>query len=348
MSETQIAANQLGTKMHDVVVIGAGPVGLACAIEARREGLDARIIEKGALVNSIVGYPARMEFFSTPELIEIGGYPFPIQSYKPTREEAVEYYRGVAAQEKLDIRLYERVLSVTGRADDYTIISDKGQYRTRAVVIAIGFFDQPNLLSVPGEDLPKVTHYYREPYGYVRQKVAVIGARNSAAKAALDCYRHGAEVTLVVRSPALSEKVKYWIKPDLENRIKEGSIRAHFNATVDEIRATSLVLRTPDGLVEIENDWVLAMIGYRPDYAFLVSREIDIADDRYRTPVYDDTTFETSRRGIYLAGTVCGGLQTGRWFIENGRFHARQIMKHIAHGTADPVHFEAVHWKTEE
>jgi thioredoxin reductase (NADPH) len=334
--------------MLDVVVIGAGPVGLACAIEARREGLQARVVEKGALVNSIVGYPARMEFFSTPELIEIGGYPFPIQNYKPMREEAVEYYRGVAAQEQLDIRLYERVLGVNGIAGDYIVTTDKGEHPTRTVVVAIGFFDRPNKLDVPGEDLPKVTHYYREPYPYVRQKVAVVGARNSAAKAALDCYRHGAEVTLIVRTPALSEKVKYWIKPDLENRIAEGSIRAYFNTSVEEIRPSSITLRTPSGLVEIENDWVLAMIGYRPDYAFLEALEIAIADDPFRTPVYDETTFETTRKGIYLAGTVCGGLQTGRWFIENGRFHARQIMKHIAHGKADPVQFDAVHWKTEE
>jgi thioredoxin reductase (NADPH) len=334
--------------MHDVVVIGAGPVGLACAIAAQREGLQARIIEKGALVNSIVGYPARMEYFSTPELIEIGGYPFPIQSYKPSREEAVEYYRGVAGQERLDIRLYERVLAVTGAAGSFTVTTDKGEHQAHAVVVAIGFFDRPNRLQVPGEDLPKVTHYYREPYPYVRQKVAIVGARNSAAKAALDCYRHGAEVTLVVRSAALSDKIKYWIKPDLENRIKEGSIRAYFNTTVEEIRPTSIVLRTPTGVVEVANDWVLAMTGYQPDYRFLESLEIAIGDDPYRTPVYDETTFETSRRGIYLAGTVCGGLQTGRWFIENGRFHAQQIAKHIAHGKADPIRLEAVHWKTEE
>ena len=334
--------------MHDVVVIGAGPVGLACAIEARREGLTARVIETGTLVNSIVGYPARMEFFSTPELIEIGNYPFPIQGYKPTREDAVEYYRGVAAQEKLDVRLYERVLDVRGAAGGFTVTTSKGTHQARHIVVSIGFFDQPNLLNVPGENLPKVTHYYREPYPFVRQKVAVIGARNSAAKAALDCYRHGAEVTLIVRSNALSDKVKYWIKPDLENRIKEGSIRAYFDTTVEEIRPSTLVLRTPAGRAEIDNDWVVAMTGYQPDYALLETLEIDIADDPARTPVYDETTFETSRAGVYLAGTVCGGLRTGRWFIENGRFHARQIMQHIAHGKAAPVHFEAVHWKTEE
>jgi thioredoxin reductase (NADPH) len=201
---------------------------------------------------------------------------------------------------------------------------------------------------VPGESLPKVTHYYREPYPYVRQKVAVIGARNSAAKAALDCYRHGAEVTLVVRAATLSEKIKYWIRPDLENRIKEGSIRALFNTKVEQIREQTIVLRTPDGVREIANDWVVAMTGYHPDFSFLEALGIAFADDGYRTPLYDATTFETTRPGVYVAGTVCGGYQTGRWFIENGRFHARQIMKHLAGEGFEPVRFDAVHWKTDE
>jgi thioredoxin reductase (NADPH) len=332
----------------DVVIIGAGPVGLACAIEARHEGLRACTIEKGALVNSLVGYPAKMEFFSTPELIEIGGYPFPVQGYKPAREEAIEYYRGVTVREQLDVRLYERVLEVRGSRGDFAIVTNKGEHRARAVVVSIGFFDLPNLMGVPGESLPKVTHYYSEPYPYVRQKVAVIGARNSAAKAALDCYRHGAEVTLVVRSPALSEKIKYWIRPDLENRIKEGSIRAMFSTVVERIRERTIVLRTPDGVLEIENDWVVAMTGYHPDFSFLEALGIGFADDGYRTPVYDAATFETTRPGVYIAGTVCGGYQTGRWFIENGRFHARQIMKHLAGERFEPVRFDAVHWKTEE
>jgi thioredoxin reductase (NADPH) len=332
----------------DVMVIGAGPVGLACAIEAKREGLRPLVVDKGTLVNSIVGYPARMEFFSTPELIEIGGYPFPIQGYKPTREEAVEYYRGVAAQEKLDIRLYERVLRVEGAAGDFSVVTDRTEHRARNVVVSTGFFDRVNPLDVPGEELPKVTHYYREPYPYVRQRVAVIGARNSAAKAALDCHRHGASVTLIVRSTALSDKIKYWIKPDLENRIAEGSIRAYFGTTVEEIRESSVALRTPGGPVVIDNDWVLAMTGYHPDYDFLEGLGIQIADDAYRTPVVDPASFETSRPGVYLAGTVCGGYQTGRWFIENGRFHARQIAKHIAHGSADRIPFDRIHWKTEE
>lgn len=334
--------------MLDVLIVGAGPVGLACAIEATRAGLSARIIDKGTLVNSIVGYPARMEFFSTPELIEIGGYPFPVPHYKPTREDAIEYYRGVAAREALDIGLYERVREVRGARDRFTVVTDTSEHAARTVVIAIGFFDQPSLMGVPGEDLPKVTHYYREPFGYVRQRVAVIGAKNSAAKAALDCYRHGADVTLVVRRATLSDSIKYWIRPDLENRIKEGSIRAYFETAVEEIRERSVRLRTPGGPVEIANDWVLAMTGYHPDYAFLEQIGVTFADDWCRTPIFDETTFETARSGLYLAGTVCGGYQTNRWFIENGRFHARQIAAHVAKGRVEPVVFEGVHWKTEE
>jgi bacillithiol disulfide reductase len=334
--------------MHDVIVIGAGPVGLACAIEANREHLSSRVIEKGSLVNSIVGYPAQMEFFSTPDLIEIGGYPFPGQGYKPTREEAVEYYRGVAQREALDIALYERVLDVRGSRGDFTVVTDKASHPARHIVVSTGFFDQPNALNVPGEHLAKVTHYYREPYPYVRQKVAIVGARNSAAKAALDCYRHGAEVTLIVRAPELSDKIKYWIRPDLENRIKEGSIRVFLNTTIEQIHEAAIVLRTPDGVREIANDWVLAMTGYHPDYGFLEHLGLTFADDGFRTPVYDEATFETTRPGVYVAGTVCGGYQTSRWFIENGRFHARQIMKHIAGRRAEPIAFESVHWKTEE
>ena len=334
--------------MLDVIVIGAGPVGLACGIEAHREGLGARIVEKGALVNSIVGYPAKMEFFSTPELIEIGGYPFPVQEYKPTREEAIEYYRGVTQREALDVRLYERVLEVRGGKGDFAVTTSRGEHRARHIVVSTGFFDQPNLMDVPGENLPKVTHYYREPYPYVRQRVVVVGARNSAAKTALDCYRHGAEVTLVVRSSSLSDKIKYWIKPDLENRIAEGSIRAFFGTAIQEIRDASVLLGTPEGPREIENDWVIAMTGYHPDYGFLEALGIDFADDGYRTPIVDQTTFETTRPGIYMAGTVCGGYQTSRWFIENGRFHARQIARHIAGSRAEPIRFDAIHWKTEE
>lgn len=334
--------------MLDVVVIGSGPVGLACAIEAQRQGLSVCVIDKGALVNSIVGYPINMEFFSTPELIEIGGHPFPNTRYKPSREDAIEYYRLVAARERLDVRLYERVLDVRGDRGDFTIVTSAGEHRARHVVVAIGFFDVPNLMRVPGEDLPKVIHYYREPYGYARQKVAVVGAKNSAAKAALDCYRHGAEVSLVVRSATLSDSIKYWIRPDLENRIKESSIKAYFETSVTEIRERTIVLQTPSGREEIANDWVLAMTGYQPDFAFLERLGLTFAADADRTPIFDESSFETARPGIYVAGTVCGGYRTNRWFIENGRFHAQQIATHIARGRATPIDLEDRHWKTEE
>ncbi len=334
--------------MFDVAIIGAGPVGLACAIEAKRRDLRAVVIEKGALVNSLVGYPNNMEFFSTPELIEIGGHPFATTAYKPTREEAIEYYRRVAEVEHLTIRLYEPVDRVEGEKSSFDVVTDRERIEAAHVVVSIGFFDQPNRLDVPGDDLPKVTHYYKEPYLYARQKVAVIGGRNSAAKVALDCYRHGADVTLVVRAPVLSDKIKYWILPDLQNRIKEASIKAYFSTVVTEIREGVLVLMTPDGEVELENDWVLAMTGYHPDYAFLERLDIELGEDAFRTPVFDEATFETSRKGVYLAGTVCGGYRTSRWFIENGRFHAKQIMQHIAHGERHPVDFDSMHWKTAE
>jgi thioredoxin reductase (NADPH) len=332
----------------DVAIVGAGPVGLACAIEVRRRGLTARVFDKGTLVNSILGYPANMEFFSTPDLIEIGGYPFPVQRYKPTREDALEYYRGVAARESIDLSLYDRVEAVDGAGGAFTVRATTGEHRVRAVVLATGFFDRVNLLGVPGEDLPKVTHYYKEPFPYVGQDVAVVGARNSAAKAALDCYRHGARVTLVVRGPALSDKIKYWIRPDLENRIKEGSIGAFFGSTIREIRGGTVLLDTPSGAREMANDWVLAMTGYHPDFDLLQRFGVTFAEDQWRTPIYDDSTFETARRGLYVAGTVCGGHQTGRWFIENGRFHARQIAEHIAGGCAERIPYEAIHWKTAE
>ena len=334
--------------MRDVLIIGAGPVGLACAIAATREGLSARVLDKGTLVNSIVGYPPMMEFFSTPELIEIGGYPFAIPRYKPTREDAIEYYRKVAARESLDVRLYERVLEVRGTRGDFTVVTSKGEHRARHVVIATGFFDQATMLDVPGETLPKVTHYYREPYGYVGQQVAVVGARNSAAKAALDCHRHGAHVTLIVRSSSLSDRIKYWIRPDIENRIKEGSITAYFDSTIEAIAQTTIAIRTPAGRREIANDWVLAMTGYRPDFAFLDALGVTCDGTPQRAPIHDEATFETTRAGVYIAGTVCGGYDTGRWFIENGRFHARQIAAHIARGRVDPVRFDDVHWKTAE
>ena len=318
--------------MHDVIVIGAGPVGLACSIEAKRRGLDALIIEKGALCNSFIGYPTQMEFFSTPELLEIGGHPFPTRDYKPRREEALDYYRGVATAEDLDLRLYEPVTDLRGSDRHFTVVTDEAAHETRKVVVATGFYDVPNRMDVPGEDLDKVRHYFKEPYPYALMDVAVVGGANSAVKAALNCYRHEATVTMVVREPTLDDGVKYWLRPDAENRIAEGSIDAYFNTTVSAIEPETLHLDTPDGPERIDNDFVLAMTGYRPNYDFLERLGIAIRNDAARTPVHDEEgeTFETNRNGLYLAGTICGGCNTSRWFIENGRFHAERIMDHIA------------------
>ncbi len=316
--------------LPDVVVVGAGPVGLACAIECGRSGLRTRGIDKGALVNSLVGYPTGMEFFSTPDLLEIGGHPFPTRHYKPLREEALDYYRKVATAEHLDLSLYERVERLEGSEGAFDVVTDRGRHRTGRVIVATGFFDHPMALGVPGEDLPKVSHYFKEAFPYTGQDVVIVGAKNSAAKAALQCYRHGARVTMLVRSPALSEKIKYWIRPDLENRIAEGSISAVFGATVTSIADDTVTFRTVDGERTIPNDWVLAMTGYRPDYGFLSAMGIGVGDDDARTPVHDPASFESDRAGVFLAGTVCGGLATSRWFIENGRHHAKMIAAGIA------------------
>jgi len=315
--------------MVDVVVVGAGPVGLACALELQRAGQKVLVIEKGALVNSLVGYPTNMEFFSTPELLEIGTHPFATRNYKPRREEALDYYRRVAENENLDLALFERVNGLSGEAGAYVVHTEHRYVACRFVVVSTGFFDTPNGLNVPGSDLPKVSHYYKEPYMHAKRDLAVIGAKNSAAKAALECHRNGARVTMIVRGPEVGPTVKYWIRPDLLNRIKEGSITAWFNASVDRIDERSITFTDPDGTRTIANDAVLALTGYRPDYGLLRSMGVEWDSDQARTPLYDPETFETTRKGVYVAGTVCGGLHTSRWFIENGRFHAQRIAAHV-------------------
>ncbi len=316
----------------DAVVIGAGPVGLACALEIQRQGLTVAVVDKGALVNSLVGYPTQMEFFSTPELLEIGGHPFPMASYKPHREDALDYYQRVAVAEKLDLRLYERVTGLRGQAGDFVVETSKGELATRAVVVATGFFDVPNLLDIPGEGLPHVNHYYKEPYAHADREVVVIGAKNSSAKAALALTRAGARVTLVVRGPEVAETVKYWIRPDLLNRIKEGRITAYFNTTINAITPHSVEVTTPDGPRSIEADYVYALTGYRPDYSLLVDMlALPLNEsDPALPPIFDVMTHETARPGVYVAGTVCGGLATSRWFIENGRHHAQLIAAAMA------------------
>ena len=320
------------TDKLDAVVIGAGPVGLACALEIQRQGLTVVVVDKGALVNSLVGYPTQMEFFSTPELLEIGGHPFPMASYKPHREDALDYYQRVATAERLRLRLYERVTGLRGQAGNFVVETSKGEIAARAVVVATGFFDVPNRMSIPGEDLPHVNHYYKEPYAHAGQDVVVIGAKNSSAKAALALTRAGARVTLVVRGAAVADTVKYWIRPDLLNRIKEGRIAAYFNTRLDAITPTMVEVTTPEGPLAIKADYVYALTGYRPDYTLLVDMlALPLDESDPARPIrFDPATHETARPGVYAAGTVCGGLATSRWFIENGRHHAQLIAAALA------------------
>lgn len=313
----------------DVLIIGGGPIGLACGIEAKGAGLSYVIIEKGTLVNSLYHYPLNMTFFSTSDRLEIGEVPFISHGPKPNRAEALEYFRRVCMAHKLDVRLYEEVTSVTKLDGKFAVVTSKGNYTAANVVLALGFYDRPYLLNVPGEDLPKVRHYYDEPHPYFAQKIVVVGAANSAVDVALETYRKGAEVTMVIRESELSKSVKYWVKPDMENRIKEGSIKAFFDSTVSEIRPEEVVIITPTGRVTVKNDFVLAMTGYQPPFEFMESIGLEFRDDEDHTPVYNEDTMESNVKGIYLAGVVCGGLRTNKWFIENSRVHATQIAKAI-------------------
>jgi thioredoxin reductase (NADPH) len=324
----------VSTQPFDVLIIGAGPTGMACAIEAQRRGLSAVLIEKGCLVNSIYHYPANMVFFTTPELLEIGDIPFPSANLKPTRQEALEYYRKVAERYQLDVRQYTRVQKVTGSDGDFTVEAQDRQgspleYRARKLVVAIGYYDLPNLMNIPGEDLPKVFHYYREPHPYFATDVLVIGGKNSAAEAALDLWRHGARVTLVHRHAELHGNIKYWVKPDIENRIKNGEIPAYFNTTVREIGPDSVVLQAPEGERRLKNDFVFALTGYHPDFGFLRQLGIQLSEYECR-PVCDAQTLESNVAGIYVAGVIVAGARTNEIFIENGRFHGRQIAEDLA------------------
>lgn len=321
-------------RTYDVIIIGAGPIGLACGIEAKNAGLNYLIIEKGCLVNSLYNYPLNMMFFSTSERLEIGQVPFISHQPKPNRFEALEYYRRVCTTWDLNVHLYEKVNAVEKQADFFDISTEKAKYRARAVILALGFYDLPFLLNVPGEDLPKVRHYYDEPHPYFMQRIVVVGAANSAVDVALETYRKGADVTMVIRESVIRDTVKYWVKPDIENRIKEGSIRAYFNSEVLRIRADSVDIRTPEGEKSLENDFVLAMTGYKPPFDFMSSCGVRFHDDEFHTPEYNEETMETNVPGLYLAGVVCGGLKTNKWFIENSRVHAELIMKDLKKVTA--------------
>lgn len=311
---------------YDVIIIGAGPIGMACAIEAQRHKLNYLVIEKGALVNSLYNYPLYMTFFSTSERLEIGEVPFTSISFKPGRQDALEYYRRIHQHFDLNIHLYEEVLSIQFNDELKLVKTNQSEYYTKKIIIATGFYDLPVQLNIPGEDLPKVSHYYKEAHPFVGQKIVVVGANNSAVDAALECWRKGAEVTMVVRKGEIHERVKYWVKPDIENRIAEGSIKAHFYSNLTEIKQKSVCISTPEGAIEIENDFVLALTGYRPNFEFLQSCGIELSDDGLFVPKYNPASMETNVPGIYLAGVVCGGMETHKWFIENSRVHAEMII----------------------
>ncbi|MCU7493381.1 MAG: YpdA family putative bacillithiol disulfide reductase [Ignavibacteria bacterium] len=314
---------------YDIIIIGAGPIGLACGIEAAREGLSYLIIEAGCLVNSLYHYPVNMTFFSTSERLEIGGVPFISHGYKPTRSEALEYYRRVTFSWNLSVKTYERVLDIKDLDYGYLVKSEKGIYTANNVVIATGFYGVPNLMNIPGESLKKVRHYYDEPHPYAAQELVIVGGGNSAVDAALETFRRGAHVTMVIAGGELDPGVKYWVRPDIDNRIKEGSINAYFNSTIKEIREDEVDLCTPEGEFSIKNDFVLAMTGYQPDYTLLKKAGVKISHDELREPYYDGETFQTNKEGLFLAGCVCGGMNTSRWNIESSRYHAERIIKFI-------------------
>ena len=315
---------------YDVVIIGGGPIGLACAIEARRRKLSHIILEKGVLVNSIYHFPVNMTFFSTSNLLEIGDVPFIAHADKPSRREALEYYRRVVESWQLNLHVYEPVTGMY-RLDDahYAVVTGKSTYRGHAVIVATGFYDCANLMEIPGESLPKVKHYYDDPHPYIGQKVVVVGAANSACDVALETYYKGAEVTMVIREAQIRSNVKYWIRPNIENRIKEGSIKAHFNATLLEIREKEVDVMTLDGKITLDNDWVLAMTGYHPNYEFLERIGIRLNRDEFQTPTCNPESLETNLPRVYVAGVICAGLQTNRLFIENSRVHAEMILDDI-------------------
>ncbi|MBN8675178.1 MAG: YpdA family putative bacillithiol disulfide reductase [Chitinophagales bacterium] len=320
-------------EQFNIIIIGGGPIGLACGLEAKKAGLDYLVLEKGSLVNSLYNYPVNMTFFSTSERLEIGGIPFVSNNAKPTRAEALEYYRRATIAHQLNVHLFEKAETVTKARDGFTIITTKSTYTARHIIIATGFYDIPYLLNVPGEELPKVTHYYKEPHCYAFQKVLVVGANNSAVDAALETWRKGAEVTMLIRGKEIGERVKYWVRPDIVNRIEEGSIKAYFNSEVTAIREQEVDIQTPGGKKTISNDWVIAMTGYQPNLDFLRKMGIQLSNDEIMKPVYNEETYETNVDNVFLAGVICGGMNTHRLFIENSREHAEKIIATIRERT---------------
>jgi len=318
------------THTYDLIIVGGGPIGLACAIEAQKKNLNYLIIEKGAIVNSIFNYPLYMTFFSTAERLEIGNIPFNCLAPKPGRQEALEYYRNIHRYFNFNINLFEKVTEVQKQDNQsFKITTDKNLYEAKNVIIATGFYDIPIEMNVKGEDLPKVRHYYKEAHEYVFRNVLVVGANNSSVDAALECWRKGANVTMVIRKTEINNRVKYWVKPDIENRISEGSIKAYFESNITEIKEGEVEIETPNGKITIKNDFVLALTGYKPDLSFLEKMGIALSDDELKIPTYNAETMETNVAGLFLAGVVCGGMQTHKWFIENSRIHASMIVDYI-------------------
>ena len=316
--------------MRDVIIIGAGPIGLACGIEAKKNSLDYLIFDKGCLVNSLYNYPMNMTFFSTSDKLEIGEVPFISHNPKPTRAEALEYYRRVSSHWELSLRLYEEIKVIEKLDAGFELKTTKGIYKTKKIVLSTGFYDIPYLLEVPGEDLDKVLHYYKEPHTFFGMNVAVIGSANSAVDVALELYRKGAKsVTMIIREEEIGKNVKYWARPDINNRIKEGSIKAYFKADIKEITKDKIRFKIPEKEIVIENDFVLAMTGYKPNFQLLESLGVEFLEDEFKTPVYNSITMQSNQMGVYLAGVVCGGLKTNKWFIENSRIHANIIMDHV-------------------
>lgn len=321
---------QIPKNKYQVIIIGGGPIGIACALEAEKKGLSYVILEKGCLVNSLYHYPTNMTFFSTSEKLELDNIPFISSNPKPGKREALEYYRRIVTNNKVNIQLFEKVTAVnTDKKNTHTVITSKNHYEAENVIVATGFYDIPNYLGIKGEELPKISHYYNDPHYYATQKTIVVGASNSAVDAALEIYRKGGDVTMIVRKPEIGERVKYWVRPDIINRVEEGSIKAYFNSSIKEIKENEVVIDTPQGEDILDNDFVLLLTGYRPNFGFLQDMGIKLSDDGRKIPLYDEDTMETNVPGIFLAGVICGGIETHKWFIENSRIHAKIIMKHI-------------------
>lgn len=316
-------------KHVDLIIIGAGPIGIACGLEAQKKGVSYLIIEKGPITNSLYNYPQNMQFFSSSEKLEIDHIPFISNEAKPKRNEALEYYRRIVTSNDLNIHLFEKVNTVKKKDDIFHIETEKQSYTSTFVILATGFYDIPKTINVPGEELPKISHYYKDPHYYAKQKIAIVGASNSAVDAALECYRKGADVTMIIRGPEIGKRVKYWVRPDIENRIAEGSIKAYFNTIIKEITPRDIIINTQEQEITLKNDYVLALTGYMPNFEFLRNIGVQLSNDQKLYPQYNERTQESTIKNLYLAGVICGGMDTHIWFIENSRIHAKTILKSI-------------------